>query len=33
VVIAVYLPALYRGGRMVAPHMRLPSFARRLLRV
>ena len=33
VVIAVYLPALYRGGRMVAPHMRLPNFARRLLRV
>ncbi|GEM_PF-571637 len=32
-VIAVYLPALYRGGRMVAPHMKLPGFVRRLLRV
>jgi O-antigen/teichoic acid export membrane protein len=32
-VVAVYLPALYRGGRMVAPHMKLPGFVQRLLRV
>ncbi|MFO0858149.1 MAG: oligosaccharide flippase family protein [Phycisphaerales bacterium] len=32
-VIAVYLPLMYRGGRLVAKHVKLPAPARKLLRV
>ncbi len=32
-VIAVYLPLMYRGGRLVAKHVKLPGIARKLLRV
>lgn len=32
-VIAVYLPLMYRGGRLVAKHVKLPGIARKVLRV